>query len=109
MRVAGRFLFAMLCMVLICGTIGAFSGGRVDFPGCEAAFHKPHHPSPAIETAPVTAAASSMGERIASPVTGFAPRVSFGTRVADHRTNRAIAPEPETSLDLRPPPRTFLA
>src|SRR5580704_4774298 len=108
MRVAGRFLFAMLCMVLICGTIGAFSGGRVDFPGCEAAFHKPHHPSAAIETAPVSAAASSMDERIAAPVTGFAPRVGFGTRVADHRTSRAIAPASEIALDQRPPPRTFL-
>jgi hypothetical protein len=108
MRAAGRFLFAVLCMVLIGGTIGALSGSSADLPGREAAFHAPHHPSPVIEIATINAAAPSADKWIAAPVTVLAPRVSPGTRVTDRRTIRALAPTLETALDQRPPPPTSL-
>jgi hypothetical protein len=109
MRVAGRFLFAVLCVVLICGAIGALSGGGAGFPRRGSAFHKPHHLPPAIETAPVSAATSSTDEWIVAPRTGVDLQLSFGTRVAARRSSRAIAPALEAALDQRPPPRTFLA
>jgi len=106
---AGRFLFAVLCIVLTCGAIGAISGSRADLAERGAAFHKPHHPPPDIETAPVSAAASSADEWIAASVTGVAEQVSFAARIAARRTSRAIAPAPKTALDQRPPPHTLPA
>jgi hypothetical protein len=106
---AGRFLFAVVCVMLICGAIGVLSGNGADSPERGAAFHKPHHPPLAIEAPPVNAAPSFTNEWIAAPGTGVALLVSFSTRIAARRTSRAIAPTPEAALDQRPPPRTLPA
>lgn len=109
MRIAGRVLLAALSMVLTCGAIGALSGGRADFPERGAAFHKPHHPSPAIEIATVSAPTSSTDEGIAAPPTGVALKVRFGSGVPASPTSRAISPALAAALDQRPPPRTPFA
>jgi hypothetical protein len=108
MRVAGRILSAVLWMALICGVIGAFSSTHADAREGGNAFHKPFHPTPAIESTPVAAATSFTDEYIAAPATGVAVRIRFCARAAVLRTTRVIALVAETALDQRPPPPTLL-
>jgi hypothetical protein len=109
MRVAGRFLFVALCMMLIVGVIGAFSGNRADVLERGAALQNPQHAPPTIEPPPVSAATSSGDEWAAAPVVGFVLHVDLTVRAAAQRTSRAIALTPETALSQRPPPHTLFA
>ena len=109
MRIVSRVLLAVLGMGLICGAIHAFPGSSAAFLERGTTFHKPHYPSLAIETAPVSATTSSPCALIAAPGTGCVLRDTFGTPVATRRRIRAIAPSPETALDQRPPPHSLLA
>jgi hypothetical protein len=109
MRVAGRILLAVLAVGLICAIADAFPGSRVSVSAGGAGVHKPHHAPPAIESAPVSAATSSVDEWVVAPVIGAALRASFGARIAFPRTSRATALAAEIALDQRPPPPHLLA
>jgi hypothetical protein len=109
MRIAGRFMVAVLWMGLMCSLAGAFSGARRPIPESGSTFHKPLPAPLAIETAPAATTTSPGDPSTVAAETGIAIPSRGHAPVAASRSNRVTGLVAGTALHPRPPPRYLLA